>query len=117
MFIYNLKKFEYQYSKAIITFTRLAFFFIAKFKQFFFTKQNYYFDWTIFRAGRHQGGIADMNNGLQSFVYIFDIWILLFIFFVLLESSKSLKLSIYDMFDSLINGFVIWISFVRDFSN
>ena len=112
LFIYNLKKiYNISIPKPLLLFYSISLFsLLLNLNNFFFTKQNYYFDWTIFKAGRHQGGIADMNNGLQSFVYIFDIWILLFIFFVLLESSKSLKLSIYDMFDSLINGFVIWIS-------
>jgi len=74
-----------------------------------YIKPKYYFDWVLFRAGRHQGGIADINNGLQSIAYIFDISLLVLIFFILINSYKKTEMFIEEVFDSIIYGFIIWL--------
>ena len=82
---------------------------IINLNNFEYIKPKYYFDWVLFKAGRHQGGIADINNGLQSIAYIFDISVLVLIFFVLINSYKKNELFIQEVFDSIIYGFIIWL--------
>lgn len=84
--------------------------FVLNFNYYKFSKPSYYFDWILFTSGRHQGGLVDVNNGLQSIAYLIDIFLLVFIFFVIVKKYSQIK-NFFDFFyDSLIYGFLIWFS-------
>ncbi len=73
-----------------------------------FSKPRYYADWSLFKSGRHQGGLVDFNNGLQSIVYLIDILLIIFLFYVLVSKYSKTKNFMNNFYDSLIYGFLIW---------
>ena len=75
-----------------------------------FRKDGNLFNWILFSNGRHKGGIVNINNGLQTLALIFDILILLFIFYVLIKIHSDNKNYLNMFFDSLLLGFIFWIS-------
>lgn len=84
--------------------------FVLNFNYYKFSKPNYYFDWILFKSGRHQGGLVDVNNGLQSIAYSIDIFLIVFIFFIIVKKYSQIKNFIDIFYDSLIYGFLIWFS-------
>ena len=93
-----------------ISFTIISFSTISNLSNFVYTKNINWGDWIIFTNHRHKGGIVDYKNGLQSLVLLYDIFVLILVFyclFSLYKDSESKKFKI-DIYNSIILGFLIW---------
>ena len=77
---------------------------------FYFKKKMFIGEWILFSDGRHKGGIVDIYDGFQTLTYIFDILVLLFVFYILFKIYRVNYDNLEkDFSNSLINGYLIWI--------
>lgn len=93
-----------------ISYLIISFSTISNLQNFIFTKNINWGDWILFTNHRHKGGIVDYKNGLQSLVFLYDIFVLILVFyslFSLYKKTESLRLK-FDIYNSIIIGFVIW---------
>jgi len=109
--LFRKNKLKIIYKFSIFLFFTITFSFFANYQNLIFKKPTAYFDWVLFRDGRHKGGIVDILNGAQSIVYIIDIFVLIFVMYSLFfEYFKTSKKHLErDFQDSLIIGFYLWI--------
>ena len=79
-------------------------------QNFIFIRNINWGDWILFTNHRHKGGIVDYKNGLQSLAFLYDIFVLILVFyclFSLYKKTESMQLKI-DIYNSVIIGFIIW---------
>ena len=90
-----------------VSFIIISFSTISNLRNFVYIKNFNWGDWILFTNHRHKGGIVDYKNGLQSLVLLYDIFVLILVFyclFSLYKDSESKKYKI-DIYNSIIVGF------------
>ena len=106
----NIKLREIKISKNLYLFYAVFLVsFIANVGSYFFSKEANFYSLSLFTDPRHQGGLANINNGFQSLAFYVDIVIISLIIYVLFQliTSEDLENIFYD---GLIIGFLIWFS-------